>query len=39
MKVTFRKFQSGGALPPIWADYTPVIANETVPDPMLNYLA
>lgn len=39
MKVTFRKFQSGGALPPIWADYTPVVANETVPDPMLNYLA
>lgn len=35
----FKKYQSGGALPPLFSGYTPVITNSQVPNPMLQYLS
>lgn len=39
MKIQFKKMQNGGAFAPFLSSYTPTLANDTVPDPVLQYLA
>lgn len=39
MKIQFRKMQNGGAFAPFLSSYTPTLVNDTVPDPVLQYLA
>lgn len=39
MKIQLKKFQNGGAFAPFLASYTPTLVNDTVPDPVLTYLA
>ena len=39
MKIQFKKMQNGGSFAPFLSSYTPTLANDTVPDPVLQYLA